>query len=60
MTSRVSVCPSARTDCRGGGRAAGQPPGTECLGNFPWHLETHVFLAGNHISDGQWDKEHES
>ena len=57
----------ARTDCRGGGEGgeARQPLGTEVLRQFclagngvaALHLATHVFLAGNHVSDEQRDKE---
>ena len=62
MTSRN---PSARTDCRGGGREAEQPLGTGVFGQFSLagnlvaalHLETRVFLAGNHISEEQLDKD---
>ena len=51
----------ARTDCRGGGREAGQPLGTGAFGQFSLaenrvvalHLATGVFLAGNHISEEQ-------
>ena len=58
MTSRTS----ARTDCLGGGGEAGQ--GTGVFGQFSsarnrvaaLHLATHIFLAGNHISDEQRDK----
>ena len=54
--------PSARTDCRG------VPLGTGVFGQFSLagnrvaalHLATRVFLAGNHISDVQRDKEQES
>ena len=61
---RPSVRPSTSADCRGG--ETGQPLGTGVFGQFSlagnrvavrcciWH-----FLAGNHISDEQRDKEHE-
>ena len=58
---RRHVRPSARTDCRAGGRETGQPLGTGVFGQFSLagnrvaalHLATPVFLAGNHISDEQ-------
>ena len=57
----------ARTDCRGEEGEARQPLGTGVFrkvplaGNFVavLHLATHVFLAGNHVSDEQQDKEQE-
>ena len=57
--------PSAHTDCRGGGGEAGQPLGTGVFGPFSLagnrvaalHLATRVFLAGNHISGEQRNKE---
>ena len=60
------VCPSTRTDCRGG--EAGEPLGTECMSNFclvgnhiaALHLATRIFLAGNRISNELRDKEQES
>ena len=63
--SRTSVCPSARTDCWGGGGEAVEPLGTGVFGQFSLtgnhvaalHLATHVFLVGNQISDEQQDKE---
>ena len=65
MTSRTSVRPSARRDCRGGGGEAGQPLGAGVFGQFSLvgnrvaalHLASLVFLAGNHIGDEQRDKE---
>ena len=59
------IRPPARTDCRGGGEEAGQPLGKGVFGQLSldgnrWaalHLATRVFLAGNHISDEQRDKE---
>ena len=60
--------PSGRTDCRGGGREEGEPLGTGVFGQFSLagnrvqalRLATRVFLAGNHISVEQRDKEQES
>ena len=65
MSSCTSVGPSAHTDCLGGGGEAGQPLGMGVFGKFSLagnrvaalHLATRVFLAGNHISDEQQDKE---
>ena len=65
ITSRTCVCPSARTDCRGGGGEAGQPLGTGMFRQFSLagnrvvalHLATRVFLVRNHIGERQWDKE---
>ena len=56
-----------RTDCRGGVGEAGQPLGTKVFRQFSLagncvaalHLATRVYLAGNHISDEQRDKEQE-
>ena len=69
MTSRTSVRPSTRTDCLGGSGEAGQPLGTgaRVFRQFSLvknrvvalHLATGLFLAGNHISDEQRDKEQE-
>ena len=64
MTS-VYACPPACTDCQGGGGEAGQPLGTGVFGQFSLagnhvaalHLATHIFLAGNHINEGQRDKD---
>ena len=61
----VSVRPFDR---RGGGGEAGQPLWTGLFGQFSLagnrvaalHLATRVFLAGNHISDEQRDKELET
>ena len=60
--------PSARTDCRSGGGEEGEPLGTGVFGQFSLagngvqalRLATRVFLAANHISDKQRDKEQES
>ena len=68
MTSTYISPPArspARTDCRGEGGEAGQPLGTGVFGKFSlaenrvaaFHLATHVFLAGNLISDEQRNKE---
>ena len=65
MTSRTSVLPSARTDCRGGCGETGQPLGTGVFGQFSLagnrvavlHLATRVFLAGNHISNEKSTRE---
>ena len=64
---RLPARPPARTDFRGGGGEAGQPLGTGVFGKFSlaenrvaaFHLATRVFLAGNHISDEQQNKEQE-
>lgn len=49
---RLSGWRATRTDCRGGGREAGQPLGTGVFGQFSLaglHLATRIFLAGNHV-----------
>ena len=64
MTSALARQPSC-IDCRGGGGEAGQPLGTGVFGQFSLaenrvaavHLETRVFLSGNHISEEQQDKD---
>ena len=61
----VTVRPSARTDCRSGGGEAEQPLGTGMFEQFSlagnraaaFHSATRVFLAGNHISEEQLDKD---
>ena len=62
----TSVRPPAQTlGGGGGGGEAGQPLGTGLIGQFSLsgncvetlHLLIRVFLAGNHISDEQRDKE---
>ena len=57
----------ARTYCRGGGGEAGKRLGTGVFVQFSavgncveaLHLATRVFVAGNHISDEQRDREQE-
>ena len=51
----MSIHPSARTDCRGGGRTASGE--RECLGKFPW--QHPCFSGRKSCSDEQRDKEQE-